>query len=31
VAGMTLIHAVITTLLMIVLFGVSLLLATMPG
>jgi len=31
VAGMTLIHAVITALLMIVLFGVSLLLSTMPG
>jgi hypothetical protein len=31
VVGMTLIHAVITALLMIVLFGVSLLLATMPG
>ena len=31
VVGMTLIHAVITALLVIVLFGVSLLLSTMPG
>ncbi|OYR42765.1 hypothetical protein DJ82_01760 [Halorubrum sp. Ib24] len=31
VAGMTVIHAVITTLLSIVLFGITALLATMPG